>query len=107
MSGTIEISPQQRWSAAGWLFDWTVRYLAEHVSDPTLAGGLREIVDDNLGWLGLDDFGAVAKRELISIITGQLVPAAQAQLPETLADRQSVIALLQELANHTADAPGS
>jgi hypothetical protein len=107
MSGTIEISPQTRWSAAGWLFDWTVGYLASHVADPEVAAGLREIASDNLGWLGLDDYGPAARADLASIITGQLVPAADSTLPQTIANRPAVIDLLRALADQTASAPES
>lgn len=107
MSGTIEISPQTRWSAVGWLFDWTVGFLAEHAADPEVAASLREIVSDNLGWLGLDDYGPTARADLVSIITGQLLPAADSTLPQTIADRSAVIDLLRELADQTASAPES
>jgi len=107
MSGTIEISPQNRWSAAGWLFDWTVGFLAEHVGDPKIAEGLREIVTDNLGWLGLGDFGPTARADLVSIIAGPLLPAAGATLPQTIPNRSAVIDLLAELVAQTTGEPAA
>jgi hypothetical protein len=103
MSGTIEVSSHARWSAAGWIFDWTVGYLAEHASDPRVAAQLREIVSDNLGWLGLDDYGPSARTDLVGIITKQLLPAAESALPATIANRASAIDLLRELAELAAD----
>lgn len=56
------------------MFDWTVSYLAEHTHDPHVAAQLREIVSDNLGWLGLDDYGPSARTGLIGIITTNWCP---------------------------------
>ncbi|NUT20416.1 MAG: hypothetical protein HOV77_14615 [Hamadaea sp.] len=101
MSGTIEVSPQRRWSAASWLFDWTVGYLADQVTDEKLAAELREIVDENLGWLGLDDYGPDARADLVAILRDRIVPAAAVDLPGTVDDRPAVLALLRELADAT------
>jgi hypothetical protein len=103
MSGTIEVSPNVRWSAAGWMFDWTVSYLAEHASDPQVAPQLREIVSDNLGWLGLDDYGPSARADFAGIITKQLLPAAESTLPATISNRASAIGLLGELVELAAN----
>jgi hypothetical protein len=100
MSGTIEICAGTRWSAASWLFDWTVGFLADSVSDPYLAGRLREIVCGNLGWLGLDDYGPQARTELVAIISSQIAAAASSlplYAPATI-DHASRIQLLGELA---------
>jgi hypothetical protein len=99
MSGTIAISPDVRWSAAGWLFDWTVEFLADKVADPDVASDLREIVTENLGWLGLDDYGPEARAELRDIMQHRLLAAANENLPQTVPNRPAVIELLQELAD--------
>ncbi|MEV6966318.1 hypothetical protein AB0M47_14475 [Hamadaea sp. NPDC051192] len=101
MSGTIEVTPQQRWSAAGWLFDWTVGYLADHVADQEVAAELREIVEENLGWLGLDDYGPEARADLVALLRDRVVPAAAADLPPTVDDRPAVLDLLRDLADAT------
>jgi hypothetical protein len=98
MSGTIAISPAVRWSAAGWLFDWAVEFLADNVADPGVAADLREIVTENLGWLDLDDYGPETRAELRDIMQHQLVAAADESLPQTVPNRPAVIELLQELA---------
>ncbi len=99
MSGTIAISPDARWSAAGWLFDWTIEFLASNVTDDRLADDLREIARENLGWLGLDDFGAEAGTQLRDLIGHRLVAAAEAQLPSTVPNRAAVIDLLRDLSS--------
>jgi hypothetical protein len=99
MSGTVAISPDVRWSAAGWLFDWTVEFLSKRVTNAEVAGNLREILNENLGWLSLDDYGPQAGAELREIIERQLLAAADEQLPQTVPNRPGVIELLQELVN--------
>jgi hypothetical protein len=97
MSGTVAVGPEVHWSAAGWLFDWVVEFLADEVADPEVAADLREIVAANLGWLGLDDYGPEAGAQLRKAVRSRLLPAAEERLPETLPSRPEVIALLREL----------
>ena len=98
MAGTIAVTPDRRWSAAGWLFDWAVEFLAERVADPDLKAELEEIVAENLGWLGLAEHGPEAEREMRALLRDQLVGAAEAGLPTTMADRAGAIEVLRELA---------
>jgi len=97
MAGVIAVSPGVRWSAAGWLFDWTVGFLADRVADPEVAAGLREIVSENLGWLSLDDFGPEAERKLRILLQHELVSTANEQLPDQLPNRSEVLDLLGDL----------
>lgn len=102
MSGTVAISPEVRWSATGWIFDWVVEYLADQVTDTEVTASLHEIVNENLGWLGLDDHGPAVKKELLTILRTQLVAHAEAKLPYTIPDRPSAIDVLRELADKAA-----
>jgi hypothetical protein len=97
MSGTIAISPDTRWSASGWLFDWVVGFLAERATDANVAGSLREVVEENLGWLGLGDYGPEADRELREVIRTQLLAAAEERLPGTVPNRAAALDLLRDL----------
>ena len=101
MAGTIEVAPDDLWSSSGWLFDWAVDFLADEVSDPAVGATMREIVTDNLGWLGLDGFGPAVASELRTLIRDRLVAAAEAQLP-AMAGRQAAIDALRELADRAA-----
>jgi hypothetical protein len=98
MSGTVAIDDHVRWSAAGWLFDWTLNFLADSVSDPRTRDEILEILDENLGWLGLSDFDPPARRELRGLLADRLMAAAAQKLPPTLAGREPAIALLRDLA---------
>ncbi|WP_331527557.1 hypothetical protein [Nocardioides sp.] len=55
MAATIEVRPGQRWTAASWLFDWVLSHVASEVGDAELAGHLRGIVGENLGFLSLSE----------------------------------------------------
>jgi len=102
MAGTIAVSADRRWSAAGWLFDWTVEFLADRVADAGLKAELREIVTENLGWLGLSEHGAEAEREMRALLQDEVVSAAEAGLPAIVAHREGALALLRELAGAVA-----
>lgn len=99
MAGTVAIGPDRRWSASTWLFDWVVEYLAAAVSEPVLADELRQIVGDNLGWLGLADYGRDAERELWGLIRTRLVGGADAAFSESMVNRSEALAHLQRLAH--------
>lgn len=105
MSGTIVVSPDARWSAAGWLFDWAVRFIAQQVGDPDVSANLQEVIDENLGWVDLTALPADARRTVVEKLKNELVPVAEAHLPATLPERQRVLDHLRdlsELARHPA-----
>jgi hypothetical protein len=94
MAGTIALAPQGRWSVAGWLFDWTVDFLAERVTEPQLQSDLRVIVSERLGWLGLADYGPEAERELRALLDQRLIAAAEASAWK---ERDEAVDLLRQL----------
>jgi hypothetical protein len=98
MAGMIAVTPESRWSAATWLFDWIVEFLADRVADPKLRDGLKEIVDENLGWLGLGDFGPDAEQEMRRLLHTELVTEADKQFSPTMPNRADAIGHLRELA---------
>ena len=87
-----------RWSAANWLFDWTVEFLAKDIDDSAAAARLREIIDDNVGWLNLGDLSPDTRARLLRRMQTELVETADKTLPATLASRTAVLDLLRELA---------
>ncbi len=98
MAGTVSLSPDVRWSAASWLFDWVLRDIARDTDDVELAGHLTGVVGENLGWFGLDDITPRQRREVRRIITEHLVDDANKNLPADLPGRPETLALLSELA---------
>lgn len=97
MSGTIAVTPDKRWSAAGWLFDWTVGFLAENAGDAEAVAQLREVIDDNIGWVGLEDFDGPVRDTLLDQLKYRLVDVAEETLPDKVEDWPSVLAALYEL----------
>jgi hypothetical protein len=98
MAGTISLGPDKRWSAAGWLFDWTVEFLAENVGRSDLREQLEEIVTENLGWLGLGDYGSAAEREMRELLRNRLVGTANEVFAPGMEGREPAIGRLQQLA---------
>ncbi|MFF5291270.1 hypothetical protein [Paractinoplanes globisporus] len=99
MAGTISTGPDRRWSAAGWLFAWTVEFLAERVAEPGLRASLEEILNENLGWLGLGDYGVDEEREMRGLLRNEAVSTANATFAADMAGRENVIDRLRELAD--------
>jgi hypothetical protein len=98
MAGTISLGPQERWSVASWLFDWTVEFLADRVAEREVRASLREIVEENLGWLGLGDFGPEPEREMRGLLRDEVVEAADTTFAADMADREAVLGHLRDLA---------
>ena len=99
MAGTISLAPDKRWSAAGWLFDWTVGFLAENVGETDLRVSLEEIVAENLGWLGLGDYGPAADREMRDLLRNRLVSVADETFAPEMDGRGPAIGRLRQLAD--------
>ena len=99
MAGTIAVTPDRRWSAATWLFDWTVEFLAANVKEPDVKASLEEIVTENLGWLGLADYGPDVDIELRELLRSRAVPTADDTFARTMPDREAAIGLLRRLAD--------
>ncbi|HEV7465620.1 MAG TPA: hypothetical protein VGP96_04935 [Candidatus Dormibacteraeota bacterium] len=97
MAGTIALSPDIRWSAAGWLFDWTLRFIAQQVGDPGVSATLQEVIDENLGWVDMTALPPEARRTVVRKLRDELVSAAEGQLPATLPGRQQVLDHVREL----------
>lgn len=97
MAGTIEIAAGRRWSASTWLFDWVVEYLAKNVSVVKVQTQLQEIIDENIGWLGLSDFESDTRLEMSTLIRTRLVPQADAEFSAAMANRSGALDHLHRL----------
>ena len=96
MAGTVFVG-DQLWSAAGWLFDFVVAQVADSVSSPTLSSHLREIVDEHLGALSLNDLSSDDRDEVLAALGRGLHEQAAAALPIELPDRAAVLAHIANL----------
>lgn len=104
MAGTISFSPGARWSASTWLFDWVLTTLARQVDDPELAAELTAIVDDNVGWLGLDDLTGDQKATVKRTIRRSLRTAAERGLPPAIPGHEDALNHLDDLIDLASDA---
>jgi hypothetical protein len=113
MAGLLVFGPGNDWSASGGLFDWTLEYLMQNLSDQTAVARLREIVDNNLGSLWVSDFPPTVQQEIATKIEEGLVSAAERELPETAykaeaLDRlRALVDLAASAFGHPAAGPGS
>jgi hypothetical protein len=98
MAGTIELDAGVRWSAASWIFEWVLRTAAQHVGDDRLAHDLCKIVDENIGWIALDDLQAQRRSSFIRVLQELLVPVAETELPHSISHRAAVIDHIKALA---------
>jgi hypothetical protein len=103
MAGTVKLAPDDRWTAASWLFDWTIESLARASADSEFAATLRQIVKENLGWLDMSSLPTVQRSEALSFFSGRLVETAERQLPADLPGRPRVLAHLSELSTLARD----
>jgi hypothetical protein len=103
MSGTISLSPTVRWSAASWLFDWVLSTLADSVQDPELSSELTEVVDQNIGWFGLEELKKDQVVEVRRLLTAALRPVAEQTFPVEMLGREAALSLLDELSNLASD----
>jgi hypothetical protein len=107
MSGTIALSRDTRWSGAGWLFDWVLRFVAREAGDERTAANIQEIMDENLGWFDLATLPAETRGIVAEKLGGELVVTAEATLPGTLPERERVLELLRDLSEMAREMSGS
>jgi len=97
MSGTIAVTFDDRWSTASWAYHWVLDYLIEHVADPEVTAQLREIDENNLGWVGLYDFPEPTRSEMLGILADEIVPDAEQRLLPGKPERQGALDILREV----------
>jgi hypothetical protein len=98
VAGTIALSPERRWSAAGWLFDWVAEFTAREVGNSALAASIEEIVAENLGWMDVDGLPTDVRATVLFKLRDELVPTAVSELPASMPERERVLSHLRELA---------
>jgi hypothetical protein len=103
MAGTIEVRSEVRWSAASWLFDWVLNDLIATVRHAATVRKLQEILQMNLGWLGVKDLPEAGHSEVLEAICRSVLHHASRELPASLPNRDGVLGHLQELADLACD----
>jgi hypothetical protein len=102
MSGSIRVSGET-WSAATWLFDWILAQLASSTDDPTLEGLLREITEENLSWLAVNELPRSHEQHILHWLREKLLNSASDQLPQSMTGREGALAHLRALADMVSE----
>ena len=97
MAGLLVLKPGTDWTVGGGLFDWTLEFLAQNLSEPEAVQHVREIIDNNLGTLWLAELSPAARREAITQLREHVVEAGERELPSG-EQKPAVIQRLHELA---------
>src|SRR6266480_2007566 len=100
MAGLLVFEPDADWTATGGLFDWTLEFLIQRLSDQAAVARLREVVDNNLGSLWVSDFPLETQQEIVAAIRGEVIAAAERELPES-EHKTAAVRHLQELVDLT------
>jgi RNase P/RNase MRP subunit POP5 len=81
MSGLLVLAPEVDWTASGGLFDWTLEFLINRVSDDSTVERLREILDNNLGSMWVSEFPPRVQEEVCRLLQEGIVSAGERDLP--------------------------
>src|SRR5438094_1194018 len=99
MAGLIDLSTDRdrAWSAAGWLFRWALRTLDVNLRDERLSSTFAEIIENNLGYLNLEEVLATQRVAILRVISDQFADAADEDLRDTGLDTDAILGTVDEL----------
>lgn len=98
MAGTIELTAGTRWSVPSWAFNVAVEYLIEKLAGDPAVDVLKEIDENNLGWVGVDRFEDVQRIRILTLLRDGFVPYVEQRLQLDRADPTSGMGPISELA---------
>ncbi len=104
MAGLVLLPDGREWNASSSVFYWTLEALAQRAEHPGLVRGLREVADNNLGALDLEEMPADQLAELVRLAQ-RLPDVGRTELPDTSA-REEIVSQLTELAELLAEGRG-
>ena len=97
MAGTIELTAGTRWSVPSWAFNVAVEYLIEKLAGDPAAEVLKEIDENNLGWVGVDRFEVAQRIRILTLLRDGLLPYAEQRIQLDPADPNDGIGRVREL----------
>lgn len=109
MSGAIFLGINEAWMASNSPYRWSVDYLTEKVTNPHARSTLREIAEHGFDTIDLNDpeqFDSDARKEILSLLSKNLVADAEDRLPSDLNGRKEYLEVLGELAERAGRASG-
>jgi hypothetical protein len=96
MTSLIQVRPDVDWQVSNGLFDYTVEFLADRLTDPAAAAELRLIVDAHFQVLRLFELAPQVQEEIRRLIRDELLAAGECELPDAGA-REIAVAQLRKL----------
>ena len=99
MAGTIELGDSSRWDVPSWAFNFVLDYLVRRLDGEPIAQELREVDEENVGFLNIGEFGPTVRIQVLSLLRDGLVADAEQRVPEDLPGRAGGIDRLKELAD--------
>ncbi len=96
MGGIVFVTDERRWSVSTSVFYWAIDALADLVQNQGLAAQLREVSEENLGSIDVEELSEVDRRDLGGA-ANRLPDVARATLPRS-EEREVVIGQIERLA---------
>jgi hypothetical protein len=97
MAGAVFVTQDLIWTASSSGLHWVGEFLFDHLEDPQAREYVREILDNNIGSLALDDFSPTARHQVLNLLRDELVDDARERLSPDPIRRQNYLEALQEL----------
>jgi hypothetical protein len=96
MTSLIHVRPDVDWQVSNGLFDYTLEFLADRLTDPAAAAELRLVVDAHFQSLRLFELAPQIQEEIRRLIRDELLAAGERELPDA-GTRDITLARLREL----------
>jgi hypothetical protein len=103
VGGSIFLADDELWSVASWLFDWTLRTIADEVGSGPASDQILEVDRENLGSLVMADFTTEDASIILDVIRTRLLVRAESEFSDDMVQKPSSLEALGKLAALVSD----